>query len=149
MQLLKFGNGEIISSHTLLDMFSLIHTWIQVNPFSKRGPKDKVLIKNIVCWTYLVVCWSCQDVLATVATVVPMTMGWFGHVGRRHQCLQEFCFAPPIGSPHWWNGCVTWRRKRKDQFCDAQAKIIFEISAEKRCLCLSLLVDLFCNLTKN
>ena len=40
-QPLKFGNGQIISSHTLLGMWLLSHTENEVNPCWKRGPWHK------------------------------------------------------------------------------------------------------------
>ena len=38
MELLKFGNGYVISSHTLLGMWLLLHAGIVVNHVSKTGP---------------------------------------------------------------------------------------------------------------
>ena len=36
---LKFGNGYVISLHTLLAMWLLIHAGIKVNTYYKRGPR--------------------------------------------------------------------------------------------------------------
>ena len=35
---LKFGNGQVISSHTLLDMWLLIHADIKVKQYWCKGP---------------------------------------------------------------------------------------------------------------
>ena len=37
MQTLKFGNGLVIPSHTLLDIWSFIHAGIKVNPYKWKG----------------------------------------------------------------------------------------------------------------
>ena len=36
---LKFGDGSVISSHTLLDMWLLIHAWIKVKPCKLKWPQ--------------------------------------------------------------------------------------------------------------
>ena len=45
MQPLKFGNGYVISSHTLMAIWLLIHVGIKVKHCSKRAPVDIVYIQ--------------------------------------------------------------------------------------------------------
>ena len=37
---LKFGNGYVISSHTALGMWLLVHAGIRINPFLVKGPLE-------------------------------------------------------------------------------------------------------------
>ena len=46
MQPLKFANGLVISTHTLLGMRLLIHTGIKVNHVSKAGARKGVVTNN-------------------------------------------------------------------------------------------------------
>ena len=43
----SLGMGKVISSHTLLDMWSLIHTGIKVNPCNKRDSSDDNLVTSV------------------------------------------------------------------------------------------------------
>ena len=49
VQLLKIGNGYIISSHTLLDMWLLIHAGIKVKPFLVKGDHGVSFLAGAQC----------------------------------------------------------------------------------------------------
>ena len=41
---LKFGNGQVISSHTLLGIWLLTHAGIEVIPYSLKRPQGPLLL---------------------------------------------------------------------------------------------------------
>ena len=50
--LLKFGNWQVISSHTLLDMWLLISTGIKSNLVNKRGPWQNSREQGVLEYLY-------------------------------------------------------------------------------------------------